>query len=83
MVLVREENGKVKIVGFPSESVSEKAGMKVDDAILGMDGSPVHTVSDLKIELLSKQKGEKVKVKVMREGILGSGGEIDFEVPLQ
>ena len=83
MVLVRDEAGKVEVVGFPPESVSEKAGIKIGDTVLAVDHTPIHSVSDLKIELLSKQKGEKVDVKVMRESILGSGREIDFEVPLQ
>ena len=83
MVLVRQERGKVEVVGFPPESVSEKAGIKIDDVILAVDHTPVQSVSDLKIELLSKRKGERVGVKVMRRGILGSSREINLEVPLQ
>jgi len=40
-------------------------------------------VDDVKIELLFKKKGEKVKVKVLRQGLLGFQKEMDFEVTLQ
>jgi aminopeptidase N len=82
MVLLKEKKGKVEITGFPSGSNSEKAGVKVGDILLSIDHAPVRTIDDLKIDLLFKKKGERVKVRILRKGFFGSQ-EIDFEVVLQ
>ena len=82
MVLLKEKGGKVEIAGFPPESNSEKAGMKVGDMILSIDHTPVRDIDDVKIDLLFKKKGDKVKVRISRKGFFGSQ-KIDFEVVLQ
>jgi S1-C subfamily serine protease len=82
MVFLKEKDGKVEIGGFPPESNSEKAGMKVGDTILSIDQTLVHDIDDVKIDLLSRKKGEKVKVRILRKGFFGSQ-QIDFEVVLQ
>ena len=82
MVLLTEKRGRVEIAGFAPESNSEKAGMRVGDTILSIDHTPIHEIDDLKIDLLSRKKGEKVKVRVLRKGFFGSQ-KMDFEVVLQ
>jgi uncharacterized iron-regulated protein len=82
MVLLKEKGGKVEIADFPSGSNSEKAGMKAGDMILSIDHTPVRDIDDVKIDLLFRNKGENVKVRILRKGFLGSK-EIDFEVLLQ
>jgi aminopeptidase N len=82
MVFLKEEGGKVEIAGFPPNSVSERAGMKAGDRILAIGNLPIRTVDDVKIELLSLEKGEKVKVKVLRETLPTPSREMDFEVVL-
>lgn len=82
MVLLKDGAGKVEIVGFPPHSVSEKAGMNVGDIILSIERTPVRTISDLKIDLLSRHKGDTVRVRVLRRGLLGSK-EMDFNVVLR
>jgi len=82
MVFLKEEAGKVEIAGFPQNSLSEKAGMKVGDIIVTIDRTPIHTIDDVKIDLLARKKGEKVKVRALRKGLLGSK-EMDFDVVLQ
>jgi len=81
MVFLREEAGKVEIAGFPQESASEKAGMKVGDTLLAIDHTPIHTIDDVKIDLLARKKGEKVRVRILRKGLLGSR-EVNFDVVL-
>ena len=83
MVLLMEERGKVKIVGFPQGSISEKAGMKVGDIIQSIDHTPVDSVDDVKIELLFRKKGDKVKVKILRKTFLSGSKEMVFEATLQ
>jgi len=82
MVLLTEK-GKVKIAGFPEGSASEKEGMKAGDIILSVDGAPIHQVDDVKIELLLKKKGDKVKVRTLRKTFWGIPKEMNFEVDLQ
>jgi uncharacterized iron-regulated protein len=82
MVYLSEERGRVKITGFPPESVSEKAGMKVGDILLSIDHTAVRSIDDVKIELLFKEKEKRVNVRIMRETIIGGPEEIAFEVPL-
>ena len=82
MVLLKEKKGKLEIEGFPPESNSEKAGVKAGDVLISIDGAPVRTIDDLKIDLLFKKKGEKAKVRILRKGLFGSQ-KIDFEVVLQ
>ncbi len=82
MVFLKERGGNVEIEGFPQDSASEKAGMKVGDVILAIDHTAVHRIDDVKIDLLSREKGGKVRVRVLRKGLLRSR-EMDFEVVLQ
>ncbi|HUL31891.1 MAG TPA: ChaN family lipoprotein, partial [Thermodesulfobacteriota bacterium] len=82
MVLLKEKEGRVEIAGFSHGSNSEKAGMKVGDTVLSIDHTPVRDIDDVKIDLLFRNRGEKVTVRILRKGFLGSP-KIDFEVVLQ
>ncbi len=70
MVVLKEEEGKVKIQDFAPESVSEKAGLKKGDTILALDDTKIESVDDIKIFLLYKKKGDSVAVRVMRKRFL-------------
>ncbi len=82
MIFLSEKRGKVEITGVHPGSNSEKAGMRPGDVILSIDHTAVHSIDDLKIDLLTKKKGEKVKIRVLRKAFLGSQ-KIDFDVALQ
>jgi len=82
MVLLTEKRGKVEVAGFHPGSNSEKAGMRLGDIILSIDHTPIHEIDDVKIDLLSRKRGEKVKVRVLRKGFFGSQ-KMDLEVALQ
>jgi aminopeptidase N len=82
MVLLAEKGGEVEIMGFPHGSNSEKAGMRVGDIILSIDHTPIRDIDDLKIDLLFRKRGEKVKARILRKGLFGSQ-KLDFEVALQ
>lgn len=73
----------VKITGFPENSISQKAGIKVGDILLMIDHTPVRSIDDVKIELLHLGKGDNVKVKILRQTLLGVNKEMDFEVVLE
>ena len=82
MVFLKEERGKVEIAGFPPGSVSEKAGLRVGDIILVIGRTSIHSVDDVKMDLLSRKKGEKVTGKVLRKGFFGISREMEFDVVL-
>jgi S1-C subfamily serine protease len=83
MVLLKGDEGKVEIAGFPEGSVSEKAGMKAGDIIRSIGSTAVGSVEDVKIDLLFRKKGEVVRVVVLRKTLLEGDQEMDFEVALQ
>jgi len=82
MVLLDERGANLVVTGFPEKSVSQRAGMKKGDVILSIGNTRVQTIEDLKIDLLGRKPGEKVRVRVSRKGIFGSY-ERDLEVTLQ
>lgn len=82
MVLLREENGKVRVAGFTEESVAEKAGLKADDIIVALDGEKILSVDDIKIFLFYKKPGGTVTVTVLRKRFLFGEREMRFEVTL-
>ena len=47
--------------------VADKAGKKLSDIIIGMDGKAIHKFADLQEILAKHRPGDKVQVKVMRD----------------
>jgi len=83
MAFLSETNSKITITGFPKDSVSEKAGIKVGDTLVSLDGVPVSNIEDIKLFLFYKKKEEPLKVKVERKRFLLGDKEMEFEVNLQ
>lgn len=83
MVLLNEEEGRVKIEGFAPGSISRKAGLKKDDIILSVDDTKVEGIDDLKIFLLYKKRGDEVTVRVLRKRFLFGTAEPEFKIKLQ
>ena len=72
----REEGGlEVKIVG--EESPAAKAGVKVGDIILGVDGKKTDEKPEFSAAIKAKKPGTKVKLKILRDD-----EEIEIEVEL-
>ena len=82
MVFLKEQDQKARIAGFVKDSVSEKAGLKVEDTLLSLDGYPVESIEDVKIALFYKKAGETIKVKIRRAGFFYRDEELEFEVKL-
>ncbi len=82
MVVLKEEDGKVKIQDFVPGSVSEKAGLKKGDVITAVDDTQIADIEDLKIFLLYKKKGDTVNVKVLRGRFLAGPAEKTFKIIL-
>ncbi len=78
MAWLAEGGQSVRIARFAKDSVAEKAGLKVDDILLSLDGGPVAGVDDVRIALFYKRAGEIVKVRARR-----GGDELEFSVKLR
>jgi S1-C subfamily serine protease len=57
------------VVVVPQQgSPAERAGMRPQDIIVGIDGQAVNTVGDMRRELFKKKPGDAVRVEVVRDG---------------
>ena len=82
MATFREEKGRMFFNDFVQDSPARAAGIKADDALISLDGAPVSTIADIKTALFFKNKGESMKVKVIRKRFLLGDKEMEFEVKL-
>jgi len=78
----KEEMGKLLINDFVLESPAKAAGLKVNDMILALDGVPVTSLQDVKLALFYKDKGDIMKIRVVRKRFLLGEKEMEFEVKL-
>jgi S1-C subfamily serine protease len=77
-IALDEQNQKLRITGFAKDSASEKAGLKIGDTLVSLDGYPASRVEDLRIVLFYKHPGETIKVKAKR-----GDEEMEFNVKMQ
>jgi aminopeptidase N len=78
----KEDKGRLLINDFVQESPAKAAGLKAGDAIVSLDGVPVTSVQDVKVALFYKDKGDIMKIKVIRKRFLLGEREMEFEVKL-
>ncbi len=81
MVLLEGDKGRVKITGFPENSISKKAGITEGDSIIFIDDTPITSIDDAKIYLLEKHKGETIRVRILR-GVGETAKEMQFDITL-
>jgi len=63
---VKEESGLL-VNRLTKDGPAEKAGLKVGDVVVRVDGKKVATVGDLSELIQDKKKGDKVKLDIMRD----------------
>ena len=73
-----EQKKGVRFADLREGSPAAKAGLKAGDTMVEFDGKQVDNLQDFTYLLRSKQVGDKVKVKVLREGVV-----IETEVVLE
>ncbi len=82
MAYLKIEDNRVRITGFPEDSISEKAGLKEGDIIIALDDVPVNSIEDIKLHLFYKNVKDVMRVKVQRrEGEFLN--EMEFRVKLK
>jgi aminopeptidase N len=78
----KEDKGRLLINDFVQESPAKAAGLRANDVILSLDGVPVTSLQDIKVALFYKDKGDTMKIKVIRKRFLLGEQEMEFEVKL-
>ena len=63
---VKEENGLL-INRLTKDGPAEKAGVKVGDVVIRVDGKKITSVGDLSGLIQDKKKGDKVKLEIIRD----------------
>lgn len=79
--LVDTDNG-VTVAQLSPHGMAGKSGVKEKDIITAIDDEPVGTVNDLKIVMLYKKRGEKVRVRITRPRAIFADKKVVIEVPL-
>jgi S1-C subfamily serine protease len=59
------------------DGAAEKAGLKVGDTVIAIDGDPVASPEDVRIALFYRKRGEIMRIKVRR-----GDEEIDLNLSL-
>ncbi len=73
---------RIRIVGISPHGDGTRAGLKEQDIIVSVDGTPVHDVADLKIALLDKEVGETVTLQILRERALLPDENLEISLKL-
>jgi len=63
-----EDDKGVIIMEVVEDSPAEKAGVKVDDIVVGFEGEPVSGLFDFRNRVAMHKPGSKVEIVVMRDG---------------
>ena len=64
-------------------SPAEKAGLKVGDVVIDIDGVPVKGSQDVVREVLRKRVGQKIQITVVREGKKVESSVVTAEMPTE
>ncbi len=79
--LEQSDNG-VKAQELDPEGAANKAGVEKGDLILSINGQEIKKIDDIKLLLLDASPGDKVSLKLRREGLLGMVNELELVFPL-
>ncbi len=82
MAILKESEGRVSIERFVPDSVSEKAGLKIGDIIISLDGIEIKDINDIRAHLFFKNIGEEVRVRILRKRFLFGYKEMEVNVKL-
>ncbi|MEC4686260.1 MAG: ChaN family lipoprotein [Nitrospirota bacterium] len=80
MVFLKDQKKGVVIEKVMKGGVADKAGLKEGDIIIAIDDKIVGDIPDVKIALLDRRPGDKVKIKVKRKRFLFGMKEMVFDV---
>ncbi len=62
------QNGGVRLVVVSDELPAAKAGLKVGDIVVGLNGKPVESWNEMRLEISRRRPGEVLTLNYVREG---------------
>ena len=81
-ILMEPADNGVLVAGLFSEGAGSLAGVEKGDIIIELNGKPVTSTSDIRIELMGSPPGAPVQLKVLRKGMLRGEKRLDFAFDL-
>ncbi|HHH40244.1 MAG TPA: PDZ domain-containing protein [Sedimenticola sp.] len=72
----------VRVGGLAPGSAAEQVGVRKGDLIRTLNGSDIQRVADIRIALLDKSPGDRVKLEVRRKGVLWGEDDLAFDITL-
>jgi hypothetical protein len=81
-VLLSESEQGVSIAEVVAGSGAEAVGVKKDDLITSIEGFPVRSIADVKIEMLERKPGDKIRVTLVRRKLAVFEKTLELEVVL-
>lgn len=79
---LKEEGGECRVQSLLPSGPAEKAGIKLDDVLVDVDGHPIKTPTDVRFVLWDKKPGDRVRIRVRHRHRFGKLEENNFEVEL-
>ena len=67
-VYLQETENGLKVLDVVKNSIAAKLKLKKNDIIVKVNGTKIKNIYDLKVELFFLKKGQKLKLKVLRNG---------------
>jgi len=65
-VMIKVEEGKLKVIGFYSEEIEKNHMLKKDDLVLAIEGKAVESVAEIRYILYKKKPGDFIKITIIR-----------------
>lgn len=65
---LKDDEYGVLIVGVEKNTPGEKAGLKADDVIIGLNGNKISDYAKFRLDIASHKPGDKVELTIIREG---------------
>jgi len=65
-VVLEPADGGMKILSIAEGSHAPAAGIEPGDRIVAIDGTPVRSLADIKLQLLGRKPGDEIRVVVLR-----------------
>ncbi len=61
------ETARMRIVRISPHGKAGEAGLKEQDVILSIGETEIHSIDDIKIELMERQSGDRIRMKILRQ----------------
>ena len=78
----KKQDQGILIQEVSKKSAAGKAGIEKDDFLLAMDEEEVLSIEDVKIFMLGKNKGDTLKLTILRQHFIFPDEKLDFELKL-